>query len=77
MMYHGFNLGRFVEQIHKLSSIFGCDQIYKYFGHTVLLFKSNVDVQQPPVSFYFLQGQFCILPSLELRIASKCDYHYY
>jgi len=43
-------LGWFVEQMLMLSSWFRCDQIYNnncyFFGHTVVLLKSDLDVQQ-------------------------------
>jgi hypothetical protein len=50
--------GRFVEQMLMLSSNFRCDQIYKYerlnFGHTVVLLRSDLDVQQTHLRFSHL-----------------------
>ncbi len=50
MVYYVLNLGRFVAQMHKLSSIFGCDQIYKYFGHTLFCYLSRTYMFNNPPS---------------------------
>jgi hypothetical protein len=69
--------GWFVEQRLVLSSSFRCDQINNckrhHFGHTVVLLKFDLDIQQTHFSFLNKRFDWVRLAQLELSSSFRCN----
>jgi hypothetical protein len=67
-MYNKTTSGRFVEQKLVLNSNFRCDQIHAFnwydFGHTFVLLKSNLGVQQTQLWGPFDEQISCLARAL-------------